>query len=132
MRRVSGILFGAALLVLAGSALSQAYAQTGGRALFAYPLRGQTLEQQNADRAACHQWAVEQTGYDPSAVFLAQQAGVPIRTITDVTRRMTTPSAGGFGSARGNAEVRRLNALYDNYLRAGQVCLEGRGYRVTR
>jgi hypothetical protein len=63
---------------------------------------------------------------------MAQQSGVPMRTITDVTRRMTTPGAGGIGSARGNAEIRRLNALYDNYLRAGQVCLEGRGYRVTR
>jgi hypothetical protein len=132
MRQVSRFLFGAAVLVLAGCAVSQAYAQTGGRALFAYPLRGQTLEQQNADRAACHQWAVQQTGYDPSFVFMAQQSGVPMRTITDVTRRMTTPAAGGIGNARGNAEVRRLNALYDNYLRAGQVCLEGRGYRVTR
>ncbi len=132
MRRLSRIFLGAAVLLLAGSALSQAYAQTGGRALMAYPMQGQSLEQQNADRAACHQWAVQQTGYDPSAVFMAQQAGVPIRTITDVTRRMSTPSAGGIGSARGNAEVRRLNQLYDDYLRAGQVCLEGRGYRVTR
>jgi len=43
---------------------------------------------------------------------------------------MVTP--GGIGGARGNAEVRRLNGLYDAYLRAGQVCLEARGYEVSR
>ena len=32
--------------------------------------------------------------------------------------------------AMGNAERRRLNELYYAYLRAGQVCLEARGYRV--
>src|SRR4029078_8816540 len=92
-------------------------------------MHGQTLEQQNAGRAACHDWAVAQTGFDPSLVYAAQQAGVPTRTITNVTRRMITP--GGIGGARGNAEVRRINDLYDAYLRAGQVCLEARGYQVS-
>ena len=34
--------------------------------------------------------------------------------------------------AMGNAERRRLNELYFAYLRAGQVCLEARGYQVSR
>jgi hypothetical protein len=42
------------------------------------------------------------------------------------------PNSGGFSGALTKAEIRRLNELYDAYLRAGQVCLEARGYQVTR
>ena len=34
--------------------------------LMAYPKNGQTPEQQTKDRFECHQWAVGQTGYDPT------------------------------------------------------------------
>ena len=131
MKPVNRLLFAAAVILMVGTAASYVCAQTAtGRALFTYPMRGQTLEQQNADRAACHDWAVAQTGFDPSFVYAAQQAGVPQRAISNVTRRMVTP--GGIGGARGNAEVRRINDLYDAYLRAGQACLEARGYQVSR
>jgi len=131
MKPMNRLLFAAAVILMVGTAASYVSAQTAtGRALFTYPMRGQTLEQQNADRAACHDWAVAQTGFDPTLIYAAQQAGVPQRTISNVTRRMVTP--GGIGGARGNAEVRRLNDLYDAYLRAGQVCLEARGYQVSR
>jgi hypothetical protein len=129
MKPTSRICCAATVILMVGTAVSNVHAQSTG-ALFAYPMKGQTPEQQNADRAACHDWAVAQTGYDPSLVFAAQQAGVPMRTITNATRRMVAP--GGIGGARGNAEVRRLNELYDAYLRAGQVCLEARGYQVSR
>jgi hypothetical protein len=33
---------------------------------FVYPRQGQSAEQQAADRYACHQWAVSQTGSDPT------------------------------------------------------------------
>jgi len=131
MKPMNRLLFAATVILMVGTAASYACAQTAaGRALFAYPMKGQTPEQENADRAACHNWAVTQTGFDPSLVYAAQQAGVPTRTITNVTRRMATP--GGIGGARGKAEIRRLNDLYDAYLRAGQVCLEARGYEVSR
>ena len=131
MKPMNQLLCAAALMLIVATPASYADAQTAtGRALFAYPMKGQTPEQENADRAACHNWAVTQTGFDPSLVYAAQQAGVPTRTITNVTRRMVTP--GGIGGARGNAEVRRINDLYDAYLRAGQVCLEARGYQVSR
>ena len=131
MKRLGQLLCGTAIIVIAGTSASYLNAQTAtGRALFAYPMKGQTPEQENADRAACHDWAVAQTGFDPSLVYAAQQAGVPTRTITQATSRMVTP--GGIGGARGNAEVRRINALYDAYLRAGQTCLEARGYQVSR
>ena len=31
-----------------------------------YPAKGQSADQQNRDRYECHNWAVGQTGYDPS------------------------------------------------------------------
>jgi hypothetical protein len=131
MKPLNRLLFAAAVISMVGTAASYVCAQTAtGRALFTYPMKGQTTEQENADRAACHDWAVAQTGFDPSLVYAAQQAGVPTRTIANATRRMVTP--GGIGGARGNAEVRRINDLYDAYLRAGQVCLEARGYQVSR
>ena len=123
----------AAVMLMSGIAVFDVHAQsTGGNALFSYPTRGQTPEQQAADRAACHEWAVAQTGHDPSLVFAAQQAGVSTRAIANVTRQMGTTPAGPLGGARGMSEVRRLNELYYAYLRAGQVCLEARGYQVSR
>jgi hypothetical protein len=133
MKRINSLVCAAAIILILGVAGSDVYAQsTGGRALFSYPMRGQTPEQQEADRAACHEWAVAQTGHDPSLVFAAQRAGVPTRAIANVTRRTGTTAAGPLGGARGMTEVQRLNERYDAYLRAGQVCLEARGYQVTR
>ena len=72
MTRMSRLLAAAAIMLMSGIAVS--YAQYGtGRALLAYPMQGQTLEQENADRSACHDWAVAQTGYDPTLVYAAQQ-----------------------------------------------------------
>ena len=55
----------------------------------------------SADRAACHEWAVAQTGHDPSLVFAAQQAGCQTRAIANVTRQMGTTPARSVGGARG-------------------------------
>ena len=134
MNRMSQLLFvAAAFILMVETTGGDVHAQSSsGRALFSYPMKGQTPEQQEADRAACHEWAVAQTGHDPSLVFTAQRAGVPTRTIANVTRRTGTTSAGPLGGARGMTEVQRLNERYDAYLRAGQVCLEARGYQVTR
>jgi hypothetical protein len=35
--------------------------------VYAYPLHGQTQEQQDRDHYECSQWATQQTGFDPSA-----------------------------------------------------------------
>jgi hypothetical protein len=35
--------------------------------VYAYPQRGQTADQQSRDRYECSMWAVQQTGFDPSA-----------------------------------------------------------------
>jgi hypothetical protein len=34
--------------------------------LYIYPREGQSVDQQDSDRAECHGWAVDQTGYDPN------------------------------------------------------------------
>jgi hypothetical protein len=44
----------------------QAPAAAPGGQTFNYPKNGQTEEQQATDRYQCHQWAVSQSGYDPT------------------------------------------------------------------
>ena len=70
-------------------------------------MNGQTLEQENADRVACHDWAVAQTGYDPTLVYAAQQYWITVRPGTQVHSyehpRYPNKPAGFFG-AMGNAE----------------------------
>jgi hypothetical protein len=34
--------------------------------MYVYPAKGQSKEQQSKDEYACHQWAVQQTGFDPT------------------------------------------------------------------
>ena len=38
----------------------------GAMSLYVYPKNGQTEQQTDSDRYQCHQWAVGQTGYDPT------------------------------------------------------------------
>jgi len=63
---------------------------------FVYPAKGQSPQQQKSDEAACQQWAVQQTGFDPAKPQPQQQAAKPPTTAT-----ATTPGAGVRGAARG-------------------------------
>ena len=38
--------------------------------VFVYPLHGQSTDLQDRDRYECHNWAVQQTGFDPSAPYV--------------------------------------------------------------
>ncbi|MEZ5827328.1 MAG: hypothetical protein R3D30_00110 [Hyphomicrobiales bacterium] len=141
MKRLSHLLCCCAVAVLAaGATASYVQAQSAsGRALLIYK-EGVTPEQENQDRAACNEWAIQQSGFDPSAIYTAQMAGVNTRTIFDVVGKLdvaaggTDPrwGSGAFGGATTSADRRRLAELYDAYLRAGALCLEGRGYVVAR
>lgn len=71
--------------------------------LFVYPKNGQSSDQQAKDQYECHQWAVQQSGYDP-----------------------TVPGATGTAAPVGPADA----AKRSDYLRAQMSCLEGRGYSV--
>lgn len=136
MTRMSQLLCAAVIMFMSGTAVSDLHAQaTPGRALFAYPIKGQTLDQENADRAACHDWAVGQTGYDPTFVYTAQQYWITAKTSAPPGASYEHPrypnKPGGLAGAMTNADIRRLNELYAAYLRAGAVCLEARGYQVS-
>jgi hypothetical protein len=63
---------------------------------FVYPAKGQLPEQQKKDEAACHQWAVQQTGFDPMKGAPPSAAPKPPTTATGVT-----PGAGVRGAMRG-------------------------------
>ena len=62
---------------------------------FVYPAKGQSADQQKKDESACHQWAVQQTGFDPA------QPPPPASAKPATTATGTTPGAGARGAARG-------------------------------
>ena len=122
--------------------------------VYAYPTQGQSPEQMDRDRYDCHEWAVKQTNFDPSApgtpphdrVVVA--AGPPPGTNTAigaVAGGITGAAIGSTGDAA-NAEAQhqqiqaaraqdaRQAAAIDqrasDYRRAVSACLEGRGYSV--
>lgn len=63
---------------------------------FVYPAKGQSPELQKKDEAACSQWAVEKSGFDPSKPVAAAAAPPPATTAMG-----TTPGAGVKGAAAG-------------------------------
>lgn len=77
-------------------ALTAALAAEAGAQQFVYPAKGQSPQQQKSDEAACHSWAVQQSGFDPAKPQPSQQAAAPPTTATG-----TTPGAGVRGAARG-------------------------------
>lgn len=148
--RVAGVI-GLGMLLAAGMPLSAGDASA--RALMAYPMKGQSAEQENKDRSDCHDWAVEQSGYDPSGVTKKTKGskgaltgaiiGTAIGGIVGsatvgggkaVARGLGIGAASGglVGGLVGSSRQKELDAKYDVYLRAGETCLEAKGYQVTR
>jgi len=86
MHRLSAVLAATALFV--GSVQAQQVV---------YPAKGQSPDQQKKDEYECHQWAVKQSGFDPTKPPApAAAAPAPATTATG-----TTPGAGVRGAARG-------------------------------
>ena len=46
--------------------------------IYFYPTRGQSTEQQSRDHYACYNWAVEQTGFDPSVSSIVPEQRVRV------------------------------------------------------
>lgn len=90
MLKHSSILSG---LVAIGLSLShaQSFAQS-----FVYPASGQSAQRQQQDEAECHNWAIQQSGFDPSRPPPQQAASAPTTSATG-----TTPGAGARGALRG-------------------------------
>lgn len=69
---------------------------------FAYPPAGRTPEQQRQDQFECHQWAVEQTHFDP--VQQASQTATP-PTAPQGQQAQRAPGGGAVGGAVKGAVV---------------------------
>ena len=119
---------------------------------YVYPAKGQSAEQQEKDQYECHQWAVQQTGFDPSQPV--EQSTPRHSAMRGAARGAALGAVGGAigGDAGKGAAVgaavgglgtvmrdRRANEAqqqaYDNssasYDRAYGACLRGRGYTVN-
>jgi hypothetical protein len=136
MKRAGRLVCGLTALVVVLGLVPDAFA----RALFAYPLQGQSQQQQDADRAACADWAVQQTGYSPTGLPIIVRPGMAGGTVTGLIvptpagpgmTVATSPSGGLIGGVVGSDEAAQLNALYAAYLAAGATCLTARGYQVS-
>ena len=119
---------------------------------YVYPAKGQTAEQQQKDQWECHQWAVKQTGFDPSQPV---EQSVPRHSAMGGAARGAAlgAAAGAIGGDAGKGAAigaavgglgtimrdRRANEAqqqaYNNssadYDRAYGACLRGRGYTVN-
>jgi uncharacterized protein YcfJ len=71
----------------------------GAQELMVYPAKGQSAEQQKKDKAECHVWAVDQTGFDPTT------AEAPAQTVTTALPKQKVVGSGAAvgGAARGAA-----------------------------
>jgi hypothetical protein len=78
--------------ILAGAVFSVVIAGEAGAEVFVYPKQGQNQEQFQRDQFECHNWAKQQTGFDPSQPAVAASPS-------------TAPQTGGRvrGGARGAA-----------------------------
>ena len=145
------------LIVLGGLAL---VAGPASAQMMVYPAKGQTPEQQNKDEYACHQWAMQQSNFDPSQTQQnpAQPSGPKDRRaakgalggavvggVVGSTQGNWGKGAaigGGVGAAGGAISKRRQtkkvedqaqqaqNEKLQQYSRAKAACLEGKGYTV--
>lgn len=121
--RTSCVVFVAAALVSALSVAS-AWAQQ----LFIYPQKGQSPEQQQQDRFECHQWAVQQTGFDPVTAAGAAPPPPPAAPTTGAVRGAARGAAlGAVGGAiagspgRGAAIGAGTGALFGTMRRNDQI-----------
>ena len=146
---VTAVIAGGALL--ASAALAQQYV---------YPAKGQSADQQKKDEYECHQWAVNQTGFDPTKAP-PPAAAPPPKTGADrgsgargaargavvgevVADDASTGAAVGAVAARGQSrrdnkaeaqaagqqQQQASSSQQAGYSKARAACLDGRGYSV--
>jgi Glycine zipper len=86
--------------------------------IYAYPTNGQSAEQQDRDRYDCLQWAVQQTGFDPSSPSVPPHERIQI---------VSGPPAvvPGSGVAAGAVTGAVLGAIVSPYRDAGAGALVG-------
>jgi hypothetical protein len=149
-------LFGSAAPQNPYSAPSQNSYGAEAQNLYIYPSRGQSQEQQDRDRSECHNWAVSQTGFDPTRSTRTPGSAAPRQTANSSSGNLEGAAiqalggalgggTGGIGSAasalagqvgrQGQAGTvppqQASPAQMDGYKRAQIACLQGRGYTVN-
>ncbi len=72
---------------------------------YVFPAKGQTPEQQAIDEAACKQWAVQQTGFDPSAPAPAAATAAAPATTAPAPEPMKGGAVKGAAIAAGVAKL---------------------------
>lgn len=151
MRMIYGVL----PAMLLGLSVQTAQAQQ-----YVYPKEGQSPQQQQQDEYACYQWAVQQTGFDPSraapppppppppsggaarGALRGAAGGAIIGAIAGDTGKGAAAGAvmGGLGGAvkQSNAQQQQAAAQASGannaaaaYDRAKATCLQARGYVVN-
>src|SRR5262245_16356644 len=137
-----------ALALVAGLALtlpSPALAQQ----LFAYPMKGQTPQQQSRDEQECAGWAVQQSGSRPGNSQAPSTGGTVRGAVgggavgaiggaiggnTGKGAAIGAVAGGLVGSAkqdkRNKKKAKQAKQANDAYSRAYAACLQGRGYSV--
>jgi hypothetical protein len=109
-------------------ALAATMASTAGAQQYAYPAKGQSPEQQKADEAACHSWAVQQTGFDPARPPAAAPAAPPPGT----TPTGATVGSGARGAARGAVVGEVVAGDAASGAAVGAVAARGQSRRENR
>ena len=95
--------------------------------LFIYPQRGQSPQQQQQDRFECHQWAVQQTGFDPTMAMGMPPPPGPQPTSSALGGAMGGAAIGAIGGAiggnagRGAAIGAGAGALFGHIRRNDQI-----------
>ena len=119
---------------------------------YVYPAKGQSPEQQQKDQYECHQWAVQQTGFDPSqpveqsvprhSAMRGAARGAALGAVGgaiggDAGKGAAIGAAvGGLGTVMRDRQANQAQQqAYENssngYDRAYGACLRGRGYTVN-
>jgi len=142
-------IFKAAIAIALAMAPTVAAAQSQ---VYAYPAKRQSSAQQSKDRAACHKWAVKQSGFNPGyAPAPPPQRGGAIRGAAGGAAIGALGGAIGGNAGRGaaigagtgaliggirqhrqnEAIAEQQQARLGEYNRALATCFRGRGYTVN-
>ena len=90
-----------------------------------YPSKGQSPQQQQQDEGECHNWAIQQTGYDPAN---PPAAAAPVQ---NTTATGSTPGAGARGAARGAVVAGAVGGDSGKGAAAGAVASRSRSRRAN-
>jgi hypothetical protein len=100
MHEASRLCVGAGLFVAAVALAAISPGMLAAQDLYIYPQKGQSSEQQGRDRYECHEWAVQQTGFDPTRA----QSGAATAAAMPPPPQPEAPQGGlGRGAVRGAA-----------------------------